>query len=139
MFLGHQGPRRRHISDPGPGISWTRTICKAPSASVVSSMSCNLGRDLPGSEQLCARKRFGLSLVLRSRRPDYRGLSGPSVPGSVPENGECPRKRGCPTECPTGCSRGSGAQARGTLRQTPPFSGKLLGTLPGTEGPERPL
>ena len=30
MVLGHQGPRCRAIPDPDPGISWTRTLCKAP-------------------------------------------------------------------------------------------------------------
>ena len=25
MFLGHQGPTCRHIPDPGPGMSWTKT------------------------------------------------------------------------------------------------------------------
>ena len=30
MFIGHQGPRCRDIPDPGPGMSRTKTLCKAP-------------------------------------------------------------------------------------------------------------
>ena len=35
IFLGHQGPRRQDIPDPGPGMSQTKSLCNAPS-SVVS-------------------------------------------------------------------------------------------------------
>ena len=27
IFLGHQGPTRRDIPDPGPGMSWAKTLC----------------------------------------------------------------------------------------------------------------
>ena len=30
IFLGHQGPSCRDIPDPGPGMSQTKTLCKAP-------------------------------------------------------------------------------------------------------------
>ena len=29
IFLGHQGPRRRDIPDPGPGMPQTKTLCKS--------------------------------------------------------------------------------------------------------------
>ena len=77
------------------------------------------------------------------------GPFGPERPGGCPR--ECLRKRGCPTECPTGDTLGTlfghtpepGARRapgtpRGTLRRTPPFSGTLSGTLPGHSGPKGP-
>ena len=30
IFLGHQGPTRRDIPGPGPGMSRTKTLCKMP-------------------------------------------------------------------------------------------------------------
>ena len=52
IFLGHQGPRRRDIRDPGPGMSRTRTLCKVLFSVVLDRkmavMSRNLGRDVQG-------------------------------------------------------------------------------------------
>ena len=39
--LGHQGPTRRDIPDPGPGMSRAKTLCKEPSSVV-------LDREWPG-------------------------------------------------------------------------------------------
>ena len=41
IFLGHHGPTGRDITDPGPGMSWTKTLCKAP-------FSVVLAREWPG-------------------------------------------------------------------------------------------
>ena len=49
----HQGPRRQDIADPGPGTSWTKTLCKAPFPVV-------LDREWPG----CHAIRVGTSLEL---------------------------------------------------------------------------
>ena len=59
MFLGHKGPTCRDIPDPGPGMSRTKTLCKAPISVVLdrgAGMSRNLGRDVQGSEKLYSRK-----------------------------------------------------------------------------------
>ena len=49
IFLAHQGPARRDIPDPGPAMSRTKTLCKAPfsvaSAKGMAAMSRDLGRD----------------------------------------------------------------------------------------------
>ena len=60
MLLGPQGTTRRDIPDPGPGISRTKTLCKAPFSVILNrewaGMSRDLGRDVPGSEKMYARK-----------------------------------------------------------------------------------
>ena len=41
IALGHQGPTRRDIPDPGPGTSQAKTVCKVP-------FSVVLDREWPG-------------------------------------------------------------------------------------------
>ena len=46
IFLGHKGPRRQDIPDPGPGMSRTKTLCKAPFPVVLDSEMARMSRDL---------------------------------------------------------------------------------------------
>ena len=56
IFLGHQGPTRRDIPDPGPGMSRTRTLCTA-AFSVVLDREIPNGRDVPRFGLGCPRIR----------------------------------------------------------------------------------
>ena len=59
----------------------------------------------------------------------YKSLSGPSGP-KCPRG--CPRKRGCPRECPTGCPRGPlGPLGPGVSNKCPRSVKKVSGTLRG--------
>ena len=70
MFIGHHGPTRRNIVEPGPGMSRTNALCKAPSSVV-------LDRKLPGcpaiwvgtSRNPLDNKHFGTS-ALKPGRPE---------------------------------------------------------------------
>ena len=57
-YPGTSGTQHGGIS-PGQGVSQTKTLCKAPFSVVLdgmAGMSRDLGRDVPGSEKLYARK-----------------------------------------------------------------------------------
>ena len=60
IFMGQQGPTHWDISDPGPGMSLTKTLCKARFSVVLDSESpgtpFDLGRDVLGSENLYDKK-----------------------------------------------------------------------------------
>ena len=75
IVLGHQGPRRRDIPDPGPGMSWTRTLCKAPFSGALSVV---LDRKWPGCPAIwvgtsrdLGLPTWGLSLVANSLAAKY--------------------------------------------------------------------
>ena len=76
MLLGHQGPKRRDIPDPGPGMSWTTTLCRAPFSIISDGVSRDLGAHLGRSENSLRKKTLGddfsspISLV-RNRRGSH--------------------------------------------------------------------
>ena len=71
MFVRHQGPTRRDIPDPGPGISQTKNLCKAP-FSVVLDRTGNGPRF--GSEKLYARKLWADLSFPREKNPGQNWL-----------------------------------------------------------------
>ena len=66
MFLARQGRTLRGIPRPGPGTSWTETLCKVP-------LSVVLDREWPGCPEIWVgtsrdqkdsmQENFGLSFV----------------------------------------------------------------------------
>ena len=88
IFLGHEGPSRRDIPDSGPGMSRTKTLCKAPFGVVLGTewpgcpgiwvgTSRDLGAQLGHIERLNARKfGSGVAPANRAEESEVRELSG---------------------------------------------------------------
>ena len=62
IFPGHHGPTRRDIPDPGPGMSWTKTLCKAPFVCFIQGMAAisrDFARDFPDQNNFM-QENYGL-------------------------------------------------------------------------------